>query len=95
MNKNQLISKIAEGAGLSDAEARRVLEVIVKSITESLGKGENVSLPGFGTFQIKERGSRIGRNPATGKPIFISAGKIPSFKASTKLKGKVGDGGHG
>jgi len=62
---------------------------MVESITDSLKKGESVSLVGFGTFAIKERAARTGRNPQTGQPIEISAAKVPSFKAGKALKDAV------
>jgi DNA-binding protein HU-beta len=62
---------------------------MVESVTDSLKKGESVSLVGFGTFAIKERAARTGRNPQTGQPIEISAAKVPSFKAGKALKDAV------
>ncbi|MGO2055090.1 MAG: HU family DNA-binding protein, partial [Halomonadaceae bacterium] len=71
------------------AAATRALDAMVESVTDSLKKGESVSLVGFGTFAIKERAARTGRNPQTGQPIQISAAKVPSFKAGKALKDAV------
>ena len=81
MNKSELIEAIAASADIPKAAATRALDAMVESVTDSLKKGESVSLVGFGTFAIKERAARTGRNPQTGQPIEISAAKVPSFKA--------------
>lgn len=69
MNKSQLIEKIAAGADISKAAAGRALDAIIASVTESLKEGDDVALVGFGTFAVKERAARTGRNPQTGKEI--------------------------
>lgn len=86
MNKGQLIDNIAESADISKASAGRALDVFIGSVTESLVNGENVSLIGFGAFSVKDRASRVGRNPQTGAPIQIKAAKVPAFKAGKLLK---------
>ncbi|MAG54634.1 MAG: DNA-binding protein HU [Halomonas sp.] len=89
MNKSELIEAIAVSADIPKAAATRALDAMVESVTDSLKKGESVSLVGFGTFAIKERAARTGRNPQTGQPIEISAAKVPSFKAGKALKDAV------
>ena len=89
MNKSELIEAIAASADIPKAAASRALDAMVESVTDSLKKGESVSLVGFGTFAIKERAARTGRNPQTGQPIQISAAKVPSFKAGKALKDAV------
>lgn len=86
MNKSELIDAIAESADLSKASAGRALDAAVEAITNALKSDDSVSLVGFGTFSVKERAARTGRNPQTGAPIEISAAKIPSFKAGKALK---------
>ncbi|MFD2189840.1 nucleoid-associated protein HU-beta [Pistricoccus aurantiacus] len=89
MNKSELIEAIAASADIPKAAASRALDAMVDSVTETLKKGDSVSLVGFGTFSVKERAARTGRNPQTGKPIQISAAKVPSFKAGKALKDSV------
>ncbi|WP_372878739.1 HU family DNA-binding protein [Spongiibacter marinus] len=86
MNKSELIDAIAESADLSKASAGRALDAVVEAITNALKSDDSVSLVGFGTFSVKERAARTGRNPQTGAPIEIAAAKIPSFKAGKALK---------
>ena len=86
MNKTQLIAVTAENAGISKKDAQRVLDAALDAITASLAKGEKVQLSGFGTFEVKEREARIGRNPHTKEAIEIPATKVPVFKASKALK---------
>ncbi len=86
MNKTELIDKIAESADISKASATRALEAALDSITESLKQSDPVVLVGFGTFAVKERAARTGRNPQTGAPIEIKAAKVPSFKPGKGLK---------
>ncbi|MBQ0760020.1 MAG: HU family DNA-binding protein [Gammaproteobacteria bacterium] len=86
MNKSELIDAIAESADLSKAAAGRALDGAVEAITNALKSDDSVSLVGFGTFSVKDRAARTGRNPQTGAPIEISAAKIPSFKAGKALK---------
>jgi DNA-binding protein HU-beta len=89
MNKAELIEAIADAADLTKADAGRALDALVTAITASLKKGDSVSLVGFGSFVVKERAARQGRNPQTGKTITIAAAKIPSFKAGKALKDAV------
>jgi DNA-binding protein HU-beta len=86
VNKSELIDAIAESADLSKASAGRALDAAVEAITGALKSDDSVSLVGFGTFSIKARAARTGRNPQTGAPIEIAAANIPSFKAGKALK---------
>ena len=89
MNKAELIDAISDAADLTKADAVRALDGVISAITDALSRGETVSLVGFGTFSVKERGERQGRNPQTGDLITIQAAKIPSFKAGKALKDAV------
>ena len=89
MNKSELIDAIAAGADISKAAAGRALDSMLDAVTDSLQKGEGVSLVGFGTFSVKERAARTGRNPKTGETIQIKAAKVPGFKAGKALKDAV------
>jgi DNA-binding protein HU-beta len=89
MNKSELIDAIALSADISKAAAGRALEATVDSITEALQAGDQVALVGFGTFQVKDRAARSGRNPQTGETIQIKASKVPGFKAGKALKDAV------
>lgn len=89
MNKSQLIDKIAANTDISKAAAGRVLDAFIDSVTGTLKDGEEVALIGFGTFSVRERAARKGRNPQTGKEITIPAGKIPGFRAGKSLKDAV------
>lgn len=89
MNKSELIDRIAEAANLTKADAGRALDATVGAVTEALKSGDAVTLVGFGTFAVKERAARTGRNPQTGKEIQIAASKTPAFKAGKSLKDAV------
>jgi DNA-binding protein HU-beta len=89
VNKSELIEAIAASADIPKAAASRALDAMIESVTDSLKKGDSVALVGFGTFTVKERAARTGRNPQTGQPINISAAKVPSFKAGKALKDSV------
>lgn len=89
MNKAELIDSISEKCGLSKADAGRALNATIDSITDSLKSGGEVVLVGFGSFTVKERAARTGRNPKTGEPLVIAASKIPSFKPGKPLKDAV------
>ncbi len=89
MNKTELIDAVAEEASVSKAEAGRIVDAVVSSITGALKKGEAVTLVGFGTFQVRTRAARTGRNPKTGDTITIAASKNPAFKAGKALKDAV------
>ena len=86
MNKSQLIDKIAVGADISKAAAGRALDAFTDAVTDALKEGDQVALVGFGTFSVRERSARSGRNPQTGETIEIAAAKVPSFKAGKALK---------
>ena len=89
MNKSELIDAIAANAGLSKADAGKALDATLSSVTGALRKGDSVSLVGFGTFQVKNRAARAGRNPQTGATIQIAAARVPGFKAGKALKDAV------
>jgi len=89
MNKSELIEVVAEAAGLTKADAGRAIDATVAAITDTLSKGDSLSLIGFGTFSISERAARTGRNPRTGEAIQIKAAKLPKFKAGKALKDAV------
>ena len=89
MNKAELIDAIADNAGLSKADAGRAVDALVKTVTKALKKGDTVSLVGFGTFSVRKRAARTGRNPRTGDTIKIKASKNPAFKAGKALKDAV------
>lgn len=89
MNKGDLIEVVADKAGLSKADAGRAVDALIEAITKSLKKGKPVSLVGFGTFAVKKRAARTGRNPRTGETIQISASNVPGFKAGKGLKDAV------
>ncbi|MEN9464891.1 MAG: hypothetical protein RL217_1072 [Pseudomonadota bacterium] len=89
MNKSELIDAIAASADIPKAAAGRALDAMVDSITEALKAGDQVALVGFGTFQVKARSARAGRNPQTGAAIQIDAANVPSFKAGKALKDAV------
>ncbi|MDH3948902.1 MAG: HU family DNA-binding protein [Gammaproteobacteria bacterium] len=89
MNKTELIDAVAEGADISKAAATRALDTVLDSISKSLANGDQVTLVGFGTFSVKDRAARTGRNPRTGEPIDIPAAKVPGFKAGKALKDAV------
>lgn len=89
MNKAELIDAIAEAADISKASAARALDGALDSITQSLKKGDTVTLVGFGTFSVRERAARAGRNPQTGETINIKASKIPGFKPGKALKDAI------
>ena len=89
MNKSDLIDAVAGDADVSKAEAARVVDAVIDSITRALKKGDTVTLVGFGTFQVRERAARSGSNPKTGETIKIGASKNPAFKAGKALKDAV------
>lgn len=89
MNKSELIDAIATHAQLTKADAGRALDGLVKTIESALKNGDAVTLVGFGSFEVKERAERKGRNPQTGQEITIAAAKLPGFKAGKVLKDLV------
>ena len=86
MNKSELVTAIAEHANLTKADAGRALDGLLKTIETTLKAGDSVSLIGFGSFEVKDRAERSGRNPQTGEPITIAAAKTISFKPGKALK---------
>jgi DNA-binding protein HU-beta len=95
MNKNELIEAMAEKTGSTKADANRAVTALTRIITGVLQKGDSLSLMGFGTFEVRERGERSGRNPRTGKELKIAASKVPAFKPGATLKAALNgkDGG--
>ena len=89
MNKSDLIEAVANEADLSKADASRAVDAVVDSITKALSRGDKVTLVGFGVFSVRKRAARQGRNPKTGAPLQIAAGKTPGFKAGKALKDAV------
>ena len=89
MNKSDLIDEMAENGGMSKADAGRALDAFVDAITRQLKYGNSISLVGFGTYSVKHRAARMGRNPRTGEAIQIKASNVPSFKAGKGLKDAV------
>ena len=89
MNKSELIEAVAEDAELTKADASRAVEAFVNAVTKSLQKSDPVTLVGFGTFSVRPRAARTGRDPRTGKSIDIKASNVPGFKAGKALKDAV------
>lgn len=89
VNKSELVSSVAEKSELTKKDAEKAVNAVFASIEEALSKGDKVQLVGFGTFEVRERAARKGRNPQTGAEIEIAAAKIPAFKAGKALKDAV------
>ncbi len=89
MNKGELVEAVSDAAGLSRSEASKAVDGVLESITKALSRGGSVSIVGFGTFSVKSRAARMGRNPRTGEPIQIKASNVPGFKAGKALKDAV------
>lgn len=89
MNKSELIDAVAAAADISKAKAAQAVDGVTTAVTKALSKGDQVTLVGFGTFSVRERAARTGRNPRTGEEIKIAAAKIPAFKAGKALKDAV------
>ncbi len=89
MNKTELVAAVAEKAGLSKKDAEVALNAVTASITDALKTGDKVQLVGFGTFEVRERAAKTGRNPRTGATMQIPASKLPAFKAGKALKDAV------
>jgi DNA-binding protein HU-beta len=89
VNKSELIDAIAASADLPKAAAGRALDATLEAVTKALQNNESVALVGFGTFSVKERAARTGRNPQTGQPIEIAAATLPTFKPGKALKDAV------
>ncbi len=89
MNKSELVSSIAEKAGLTKADAAKALDATVAAITGAMSTGDSVAIIGFGTFKVGDRAARTGRNPQTGAEMQIPAAKVPKFTAGKALKDSV------
>ena len=89
MNKTELVASVAEATSLSKKDAENAVSAVIASITKSLTEGEKVQIAGFGTFEVRERSERIGRDPRTSEEIIIPASKTPAFKAGKGLKDSV------
>lgn len=89
MNKTELIAAVAEDTQLSKKDSKKAINAVLENIAKAMTKGEKVVLVGFGTFEVRERAARIGRNPSTKKEIKIPASKAPAFKAGKGLKERV------
>lgn len=89
MNKSELVEAIASGSGVTKADANRVLDTFMLTVTDALKSGDQVVLPGFGSFSTGNRSARTGRNPQTGQTIQIKASRVAKFKAGKSLKEAV------
>ncbi len=89
MNKSDLVQSVAEKSGLTKKESFSAVDAMLEAISEGLAKGDKVQLIGFGTFEVRSRQAREGRNPATGETMKIEASKVPAFKAGKALKENV------
>jgi nucleoid DNA-binding protein len=89
IGKTELANQIAQEAGLNKSQASRALDATLNAIQSALSKGEEVRLTGFGTFRVNETKARTGRNPRTGEPLTIAAGRRPSFSAGSRLREAV------
>jgi integration host factor subunit beta len=86
MTKAELVEDVAEAAELTKKDAERLVEIVFESIIDTLNQGEKIELRGFGSFRVRERGARRGRNPKTGDPVSIPAKRVPYFKPGKELK---------
>ena len=89
MNKTELTDTVTESTGMTKADAARAVDSVLGTITDALAKGEQVGVVGFGTFLVRDRAARTGRNPQTGAEIQIAAAKVPAFKPGKALKDAV------
>lgn len=89
MNKSELVDAVANAAELSKSDAARAVDGVIGAITQALKSGDQVTVVGFGTFLVRQREARAGRNPRTGETIQIKASKVPAFKAGKALKDAV------
>ena len=89
MNKTELVDAVATQAELSKQDAKKAVEALFETISNTLANEEKIQLVGFGTFEVRERAARTGRNPQTGEEMNIAASKIPAFKAGKELKESV------
>ncbi len=91
MTKAELVEDVARAAELTKKDAERLVEIVFESIIETLNRGEKIELRGFGSFRVRERGARRGRNPKTGAPVDIPAKRVPYFKPGKELKELIND----
>lgn len=91
MNKTELVEKVATSAGLTKTQADAAVNALVATLTDVLKSGDKITLKGFGTFEVRQREARMGRNPKTGESMPIAASKVPAFKASSSLKKVVNE----
>jgi len=91
MTKAELVEDVARAAELTKKDAERLVEIVFESIIETLNQGEKIELRGFGSFRVRERGARRGRNPKTGDPVSIPAKRVPYFKPGKELKELIND----
>jgi integration host factor subunit beta len=91
MTKAELVEDVARAAELTKKDAERLVELVFESIIETLNHGEKIELRGFGSFRVRERGARRGRNPKTGAPVDIPAKRVPYFKPGKELKELIND----
>ena len=91
MTKAELVEDVARAAELTKKDAERLVEIVFESIIETLNQGEKIELRGFGSFRVRERGARRGRNPKTGEPVSIPAKRVPYFKPGKELKELIND----
>ena len=89
MNKSDSVDAVANDSDMSKAQAARAVDSVLANVGDALGNGDSVSLVGFGTFSVRHRAAREGRNPQTGASMHIAASKVPGFKAGKGLKDKV------
>jgi DNA-binding protein HU-beta len=89
LNKQELVASVADKAGLTKKDAEKAINAVIDSIRGALNAGDKVSLVGFGTFEVRNRAARSGRNPQTGAAIKIAAGKVPAFRPGKELKESV------
>ena len=89
MNKRELVEAVAGGTGMSRSAVAEALDAVLEAVAASLAAGEPVSVPGFGTFEVRERGARTGRNPRTGEAIEIAASRAPAFRAGKALRDRL------
>jgi len=89
MTKTDLIAKVADMGGMTKVDANKAIDAVSEAVQASLAKGEKVTWTGFGTFEVRNRAARMGRNPQTGAPLHIAASKTPAFKSGKSLKDAV------
>lgn len=95
MTKAELVEDVARAAELTKKDAERLVEIVFESIIDTLNQGEKIELRGFGSFRVRERGARRGRNPKTGDPVDIPAKRVPYFKPGKELKELINEDGNG